>query len=259
MEVSSTVSGNSNNSCDSDQSNEMPSIATVSGVSLNSSSGINLNPPTTLVCVPTVVSVSNAMAQAQNQQSDSVFHLTLASTGNNHIITQRDALKTTIAVSAMRSLVRKKYFCFEKNKKILIFLQQTPTIAKPIIHQQQLHQNINKMQGIVYTNSPSINTIQLQQAQLQTKLQRQSSIPSNPHPLLSRTIQRAQKIHLTHTPPTSISRPVEKYVLFEKIEMKKQKLLKNNGITDPNNFFYFFFKEFKQQPHVIYQFLIELW
>lgn len=222
MEVSSTVSGNSNNSCDSDQSNEMPSIATVSGVSLNSSSGINLNPPTKLVCVPTVVSVSNAMTQAQNQQSDSVFHLTLASTGNNHIITQRDALKTTIAVSAMRSLVRKKYFCFlsemKKNKKIMIFLQQTPTIAKPIIHQQQLHQNNNKMQGIVYTNSPSINTIQLQQAQLQTKLQRQSSLPSNPHPLLSRTIQRAQKIHLTHTPPTSISRPVEKYVLFEKLK-----------------------------------------
>lgn len=44
MEVTSTVaSGNSNHSSDSDQSNEMPAIATVSAVSVNSSNA-NLHP-----------------------------------------------------------------------------------------------------------------------------------------------------------------------------------------------------------------------
>lgn len=46
MEVTSTVaSGNSNNSSDSDHSNEIPTIATVSAVTMNSSVA-NLHPST---------------------------------------------------------------------------------------------------------------------------------------------------------------------------------------------------------------------
>lgn len=188
MEVSSTVvSGNSNNSSDSDHSNEMQSIATVSGINLNSS-GVNTNtvPPTTLVCVqtiPAIVSVPNSLShQTQNKSSDSVFQLAFTTAGSNNSLTaQGNRIKTTIA-------------------------------KQPTIQQQQLQQ-IGKMQGIVYAN-PSINTIQLQQSQLQAKILRQSTQPStsNAHPLLNRAIQRAQKIQLAQLPSPVVTQPTEKCV-----------------------------------------------
>lgn len=97
--VSSTVvSGNSNNSCDSEQNKEA-AISVVSNIALNPYV-TNTNPPTTLVCLPTIVSVSNSNAQVQNQQ----FHLSLAPATSNHIITTRDGMKTTTAVSYLTSL-----------------------------------------------------------------------------------------------------------------------------------------------------------
>lgn len=189
MEVSSTVvSGNSNNSSDSDHSNEMPSIATVSGVNLNSS-GINNNtvPPTTLVCVqtiPTIVSVPNSLSHnQQNKSGDSVFQLAFTTAGTSNSLTvQGNRIKTTIA-------------------------------KQPTIQQQQLQQ-ISKMQGIVYAN-PSINTIHLQQSQLQARqILRQSTQPStsNAHPLLNRAIQRAQKIQLAQLPSPVVTQTTEKCV-----------------------------------------------
>lgn len=54
-EVSSTVASNTNNSSDSDHSNETPFISTI-----NSPTVI---PPTTIVCLPTMVTVPNAGSQ----------------------------------------------------------------------------------------------------------------------------------------------------------------------------------------------------
>lgn len=98
------------------------------------------------------------------------------------------------------------------------------TIAKPTIQQQQLQQSINKMQGIVFTNK-----IQLQQSQLQAKLQRQSPQPntSNTHPLTTRTIQRTHKIQLAQAPPPTIIHQGEKlsdasYYLNRRTEKKEE-------------------------------------
>lgn len=124
----------------------------------------------TLVCVPTMVSIPNTITQqSQSHQSDSAFQLALASSSTNNFTAIRDSVKTAI--------------------------------AKPTIQQQQLQQNLNKMQGIVFAN-----TIQLQQPQLQAKLQRQSSQPntSNTLPLTTRTIQRTHKIQLAQAPPPNI-------------------------------------------------------
>lgn len=124
----------------------------------------------TLVCVPTMVSIPNTITQqSQSHQSDSAFQLALASSSTNNFTSIRDSVKTAI--------------------------------AKPTIQQQQLQQNLNKMQGIVFAN-----TIQLQQSQLQAKLQRQSSQPntSNTLPLTTRTIQRTHKIQLAQAPPPNI-------------------------------------------------------
>lgn len=67
MEVSSTVaSSNSNNSSDSDHSNEMPTIATVSAVSLNSSSA-NMHPN-----IENQFKVSAKMSIAKNKPSNSI-------------------------------------------------------------------------------------------------------------------------------------------------------------------------------------------
>lgn len=208
MEVTSTVaSGNSNNSSDSDHSNEIPSVSTVSAVTVNSSvanlhsnaeNQFKVRPSNytflhsfnlkqiktniqydfsvfvlqhTLVCVPTMVSIQNSIAQqSQTQQSDSSFQLALASSSAKNFSTIRESAKTII--------------------------------AKPMIQKQQLHQNLNKMPGIVFAN-----TIQLQQSQLQAKLQRQSSQvnTSNTHPLTTQTIQRMHKIQLTQaTAPTIV-------------------------------------------------------
>lgn len=58
-EVSSTVANNnSNNSSDSDHSNEMPFISTISTPTVI--------PPTTIVCLPTLVSVPNSGTQKVN-------------------------------------------------------------------------------------------------------------------------------------------------------------------------------------------------
>lgn len=114
--------------------------------------------------------------QSQSQQSESSFQLALAPSSGKNFTTIRDGTKTTI--------------------------------AKPIIQQQQLQPNINKMQGIVFTNA-----IQLQQSQLQAKLQRQSSQAntSNTNHLTGRTIQRTHKIQLTQAPPPNIVQG-DKYV-----------------------------------------------
>lgn len=71
------------------------------------------------------------------------------------------------------------------------------SIVEPTIQQQQLQQNMN----IVFTN-----TIQLQQSQLQAKLQRQSLAANtgNTNPSTARTIQRTHKIQLTQAPPPNI-------------------------------------------------------
>lgn len=117
-----------------------------------------------------MVSIPNTISQqTQSHQSDSAFQLSLASSSTNNFTAIRDGVKTTI--------------------------------AKPTIHQQQLQQNLNKMQGIVFAN-----TIQLQQSQSHAKLQRQSSQPniSNTLPLTTRTIQRAHKIQLAQAPPPNI-------------------------------------------------------
>lgn len=129
----------------------------------------------TLVCVPTMVTIPNTIS---TQQSESTFQL--ASTGQTSSFTAiRDGLKTT-----------------------------TTTITKPAtIQQQQLQQNLNKMQGIVFAN-----TIQLQQTQLQAaaKLQRQSTIQQQANTskttqsLTARTIQRAHKIQIPQAPPPQV-------------------------------------------------------
>lgn len=125
----------------------------------------------TLVCVPTMVTIPNSIVQqSQSHQSNSTFPLALSSSSNNNFATLKDGIKTTIA---------------------------KPTTTA--VQQQQLQQNINKVQGIVF------NTIQLQQSQLQAKLQRQSSQAniSNVHPLTTRTIQqRTPKIQLA--PPAIV-------------------------------------------------------
>lgn len=115
------------------------------------------------------------MVSIQNQQSDSSFQHALASSSGNNFTAISDGVKTTI--------------------------------AKPTIQQHQLQQSINKMQGIVFAN-----TIQLQQSQLQAKIQRQSSQPntSNTHPLTARTIQRTHKLQLTQAPPPTIVQQGEK-------------------------------------------------
>lgn len=206
MEVSSTVvSGNSNNSSDSDHSNEMPSIATVSGINLNTS-GVNTNtvPPTTLVCVqtiPAIVSVPNSLThQTQNKSSDSVFQLAFTAAGTSNSLTaQGNRIKTTIA-------------------------------KQPTIQQQQLQQ-IGKMQGIVYAN-PSINTIQLQQSQLQAaKILRQSTQPStsNAHPLLNRAIQRAQKIQLSQLPAPVVTQTTEKCVNITECSIQFRQEIHDNA------------------------------
>lgn len=126
-----------------------------------------------------MVSIPNTITpQPQIHQSDSSFQLALASSThstNNNFAAIRDNVKATI--------------------------------AKPTIQQQQLQQSLNKMQGIVFANS-----IQLQQAQQQAKLQRQSpqQNTSNTHPLATRTIQRAHKIQLTQAPPPPIIQQGEK-------------------------------------------------
>lgn len=128
-----------------------------------------------------MVTIPNTITQqSQSHQSDSsTFQLALASTAQTNSFTAiRDGLKTT-----------------------------TTTIAKPAtIQQQQLQQNLNKMQGIVFTNA-----IQLQQSQLQAaKLQRQS-ITAQQQPntsktiattqsLTTRTIQRPHKIQIPQAP-----------------------------------------------------------
>lgn len=114
-----------------------------------------------------MVSMPNSISQqTQSHQSDSTFQLALASSSNNFTAI-RDGTKVTI--------------------------------VKPTIQQQQLQQNLNKIQGIVFAN-----TIELPQAQLQAKLQRQSTQTnaSNTHPLTMRTIPR--KIQLTQAPPSTI-------------------------------------------------------
>lgn len=125
----------------------------------------------TLVCVPTMVTIPNSIVQqSQSHQSNSTFPLALSSSSNSNFATLKDGIKTTIA---------------------------KPTTT---IQQQQSQQNINKMQGIVF------NTIQLQQSQLQAKLQRQSS-----HPLTTRTIQqRTHTIQLAQAPPPAIVHQGEK-------------------------------------------------
>lgn len=104
------VSGNSNNSCDSEQNKEA-AISLVSNIALNPYV-TNTNPPTTLVCLPTIVSVSNSNVQVQNQQ----FHLSLAPASSNHIITTRDGLKTTVAVSLC------SWFCYAYSTFIMEIL-----------------------------------------------------------------------------------------------------------------------------------------
>lgn len=127
----------------------------------------------TLVCVPTMVTIPNSIVQqSQSHQSNSTFPLALSSSSNSNFATLKDGIKTTIA---------------------------KPTTT---IQQQQSQQNINKMQGIVF------NTIQLQQSQLQAKLQRQSS---QTNPLTTRTIQqRTHTIQLAQAPPPAIVHQGEK-------------------------------------------------
>lgn len=106
------------------------------------------------------MSLANSISQQpQGHESDTSFQLALASSSTKNFATIKDGSKTTI---------------------------------KPIIQQQQPQQNINKMQGVVFAN-----TIQLQQPQVQAKLQRQSlQNTSNTRPLPTRTIQRTHKIQL---------------------------------------------------------------
>lgn len=123
-----------------------------------------------------MVSIPNTINQHSQNQTDSSFQLALSSSGNSsNFTTIRDGVKTTI--------------------------------AKPIIQQQPLQQSLNKMQGIVFTNA-----IQIQQSQLQAKLQRQSIKPnaSIAHPLTTRTIQRTHKIQLAQAPPPTIVQQGEK-------------------------------------------------
>lgn len=126
-----------------------------------------------------MVTIPNTITQqSQSHQSESTFQLALASTAQTNSFTAiRDGLKTTI--------------------------------AKPVtIQQQQLQQNFNKMQGIVFANA-----IQLQAAKLQrqstTQQQQQpnrskTTATTTTQPLAARTIQRAHKIQLPQAPPPQI-------------------------------------------------------
>lgn len=127
-----------------------------------------------------MVSIPNTITQQPLiHQSDSSFQLALTSSTNstnNNFAAIRDNFKATI--------------------------------AKPTIQQQQLQPNLNKMQSIVFANA-----IQLQQAQQQAKLQRQSpqqNTSNTQHPLTTRTIQRAHKIQLNQAPPPPIIQQGEK-------------------------------------------------
>lgn len=127
----------------------------------------------TLVCVPTMVTIPSSISQQPQSQQSNSAFPLALSASSNNNFA---TLKDAIKT----------------------------TIAKPSIHQQQ---NINKMQGIVF------NTIQLQQPQIQAKLQRQSSQPntSNTHTLTTRTIQqRTHKIQLAQAPPPTIIHQGEK-------------------------------------------------
>lgn len=126
-----------------------------------------------------MVTIPNTITQqSQSHQSESTFQLALASTAQTNSFTAiRDGLKTTI--------------------------------AKPVtIQQQQLQQNFNKMQGIVFANA-----IQLQAAKLQrqsTTQQKQqpnrskTTATTTTQPLAARTIQRAHKIQLPQALPPQI-------------------------------------------------------
>lgn len=69
------------------------------------------------------------------------------------------------------------------------------------------------MRNIVYTTTPTINTIQVRQGQLPAKLQRQTiRTLTHAHPLLGRAIQRGQKFQFTTTPQATLTIPNDKYV-----------------------------------------------
>lgn len=116
-----------------------------------------------------MMSLSNSISQQpQGHESDRSFQLAVASSSTKNSVTIRDGSKPTI---------------------------------KPIIQQQQQQQqNKNQMQGIVFAN-----TIQLQQPQIQAKLQRQSlQDTSNTRSLTTRTIQRTHRIQLNQASTATI-------------------------------------------------------
>lgn len=163
MEVSSTVINSiSNNSSDSDQSNEMQSI-----VAAPASKVIpTVIPPTTLVCLPTVVSMPNSQIQQLQQQPEPQIR--------GFQIAREVILNPGTTLDAATNQI---------------------TTQQNVITQPQ--RTIHKTQSIVYTTNASANTIQAQPTQFPAKIQRQLLNPNATHQLLNRAIQQAQKIQLT--------------------------------------------------------------